>query len=333
MIDKDTLDRKMRQIESLLAKADHPNTPAPEAASAREMAERLMVRYRIEQEDLIKSGDLKTDVIDVQNVYIAYSPMDSEFRATYRTLLSMAMHHTGCHGVYGSYEVDEFGNYQYRMHVFGYEADIRYAQMLFNNARLLFADRMEPKPDAGLSDEDNVYRMRSAGMERIRIAEVMGWGTTTSATAKVTRLYKKACAMRGEDASLTGKGNSVKNFRDVYKTEFTNTFWTRLWEARNAVDAEIQEGGLVLHDRMGRVKEAVYKVYPQLRPQPDDLDVKPKEMTPKQRAAAERRAMRDLQKLSEKMNSKAGRLGAKAGRAAAEEVTIKGQTPQKRLGE
>jgi hypothetical protein len=328
-ISKETLDKKMRQIESLLARADHASTPAAEAASARLMAERLMVKYRIEQEDLIKSGDLKTDVIDVQSVWINYSPMSSEFSDTYRTLLSFAIHHTGCLGVYGSGEVDEFGNWQLRMRVFGYEADIRYATMLFNNARLLFADRMEPKPDPSLSDADNVYRMRSAGMERIRIADMMGWGRTNSATAKVTRLYKAACKARGEDATLTGRGNSVTNFRDVYVDQFTTTFWTRLWEARQATDAEIREGGLVLHDRQGRVQEAVYVAYPRLRPAPVDPNApKPKIKARKYRGPTKK----DIAAMERRM-SKAGQAGARAGTAAANEVTIQGQTPKRRLSE
>lgn len=328
---KETLDKKMRQIEALLATADHPNTPAPEAASARAMAERLMVRYRIEEEDLIKSGDLKDDVIAVQDVKIRFAPADSEFRDVYQTLLSYSVHHTGCKGVYIGSEWDEQGRLQRVCRVFGYEADIRYATMLFNNARLLFADRMEPKPDPAMSDEDNVYRMRNAGIERIRIAEYMGWGTTTSATAKVTRLYKKACAARNEDPTLTGKGNSVKNFRDLYKDQFTERYWNRLWEARFAVEAEIREGGLVLHDREGRVQEAVYVAYPRLRPDPDRKALPLKQPTAKQIAAAERRALRDAMKRMNKMNTPAGRAGMRAGKAAAEEITIQGQTPKRRL--
>lgn len=323
---KETLDRKMRQIEALLATADHPNTPAHEAASARALAERLMVRYRIEEEDLIKSGNLRTDVIDVQMVRVAYSPLDSEFSDVYRSLLSYALAHTGCHGVFGSYERDDRDQLQSVMEVFGYEADIRYATLLFSNARLLFADRMEPKPDSVLSDEDNVYRMRSAGMERIRIADMMGWGRTNSATAKVTRLYKKACAARGEDATLTGRGNNVTNFRDVYVDEFKSTFWNRLWEARNAVEAEIREGGIMLHDREGRVKEALYVAHPSLRPQPRHADAKVKVRKPKPF-----KITKAMLKEQERRQSKAGRAGAQAGTAAANEVTIQGQTPKRRL--
>jgi hypothetical protein len=187
---------------------------------------------------------------------------------------------------------------------------------------------MEPKWDTTLSDEENVYRMRSAGMERIRIASVMGFGTTTSATSKVTRLYKKACEARGEAATLTGKGNSVKDFRIVYSDEFTDTFWYRLYEARNAVDAEIQEGGLVLHGRKDRVDEALYAKYPSMRPTPEGRAIgenaKAKKVRQYKETAADRRRR-------EKRYTVAGQAGAHAGKAAANEVTIKGQTPKRRL--
>lgn len=322
---KETLDRKMRQIEALLSTADHPNTPPNEASSARAMAERLMTKYRIEQEDLIKKGDLRSDVIDVQTVFVAYSPGDSEFHEVYRTLLSYAMYHTGCKGVYGLSGYDDHGVYQRRMEVFGYEGDIRYTQMLFTNARMLFADRMEPKPDPTMSDEDNVYRMRSAGMERIRIAGYMGYGTTNSATAKVTRLYKAACKARGEEATLTGRGNNVTNFRDVYREQFVNTFWSRLWEARQAVDAEIRGSGLVLHDREGRVQEAVYVAHPSLRPSKTPVPYKAG------KARKYRGPTKADMKAEERRNSVAGKAGGAAGLAAANEVSIQGQTPKRRL--
>lgn len=321
--DKAKLDQMMERIRKLLERADHPNTPAPEAAESRRLAEKIMVKYRIEEEHLIKSGDLKSDVINVQDYIVPVAPLDSEFRDVYQRLASYAAHHTGCTGVFKW----DYSSGNYVMHLFGYEGDIRYTEALFNAARMLFADRMEPKPHPDLSDEDNVYRMRSAGMERIRIAAMMGYGTTNSATAKVTRLYKKACAERGEDPTLTGRGNNVKNFRDVYTSEFTDTFWYRLYNARNAVEAEIQEGGLVLHDREGRVKEAMYKVYPHLRPKEATTPAKYKAPTAAQLRAAERRAEKD----AAKRFTAAGRAGANAGRRAAEEVQIKGHTPKRRL--
>ncbi len=319
---KTTLDNKMRHIQQLLNRADHPGTPAAEAATARAMAEKLMVKYRIEESTLIESGDLKVDVISVQRYKVFVSPHDSEFYEVYRALASYAFYHVGCQSVARFDTLN--GEFGYVFEVFGYEADIRYGEMLFNNARLLFADRMEPKPDPNLSDEDNVYRMRSAGMERIRIASMMGFGTTTSATAKVTRMYKKACAARGEDPTLTGRGNSVKDFRTVYADEFKFAFWERLIEARNAADAEIQEGGLILHGREERVKEALYAAYPSLRPDPNRKPVKARKAKPFKITNA-------MLKDAERRSSAAGRAGREAGRKAASEINIKGQTPKRRL--
>lgn len=327
---KATLDNKMRQIESLLERADHPSTPAAEADSARVMAERLMVKYRIEESTLIERGDLKVDGVAVQNKVVFVCPADSKYELVYRKLASYALHHVGGRGVLKWKTTDE-GVFSLAMHAFAYEADMRYFEMLFNNARMIFAARMEPRRDAALSDEDNVYAMRSAGMERIRIAEIMGYGTTNSATAKVTRLYKKACEARGEDATLTGRGNSVKDYRDVYAEEFTTTFWRRLYMARDAVEAEIAEGGLVLHGREERVKEAFYTAYPNQRPVPASRGIgenaKRRKVREYKETAADRKRM-------ERRYSKAGQAGAAAGSRAANEVAIKGTTtPKRRLNE
>lgn len=321
---KTTLDNKMRHIDGLLAKADHPNTPAAEAAAARAMAERLMVKYRIEESTLIERGDLKVDGVVVQNRTVFVAPAESEFLMVYRYLMAYALHHCGVQGV-AKYETHD-GVFGITIDAFGYEADIRYMEMLYNNARLVFADRMEPKPRPDESDEDNVYRMRSAGMERIRIASVMGFGTTTSATAKVTRLYKKACAARGEDPTLTGRGNSVKDFRTVYADEFKAAFWERLSEARNAVEAEVLEGGLILHGREERVKEAMYRKYPSMRPDPNREPA-----TVKARKAKPFRITKAMLKDAERRSSAAGQAGRAAGRKAADEINIKGTTPKRRL--
>lgn len=328
------LDDMMRKVEGLLATAESINDSNPEmAANYRANAERIMLKYRIEQEDLIKRGGEATNQFDILFHEVKAYLLGSEFSGVYRSLLNYVAHHTGCRLVWTGYVHEGQGAFRVGTLV-GYEADIRYAEALFLNARLVFADRMEPQRDPSMSDEDNVYRMRMAGMERSRIGLVMGWGGEgTKGPGKATTMFKRACKARGEDASaLLGKGNSVKNFREVYADEFKSTIWNRLWHARFAADRD--SGGIVLHGRKERIDEATYTKWPELRPVPVERSLgQSKERTAKQKAADERRWAREQAKEMERRSTRAGRAGARAGRAAADEVAINSATPTRRLSE
>jgi hypothetical protein len=312
------LDSMMRKITALLSRADHPNTPEEEASSARAMAERLMQKYRIEESELIASGALNDELYKPGSKIIVMCPAESPFYNNYYNMLYYIAQHAGIRLHYKWGSDPDTGVYSLCGVMVGYEADIRFAETLYNNARLIFADRMEPKPKPDLSDMDNVYRLRSAGMERIKIAKIMGWGDTGSATAKVTNLYKKACKARGEEPALTGRGVSVSAYKEAYARAFTNTLYTNLTNARNAAAQEGGAGTLVLADRKERVDEAFYKLYPQLRP--DNL--------PKNRSAsASRRSGWTAadQRRYERQFSKAGQAGANAGKRAANEVDVQGR--------
>jgi hypothetical protein len=328
------LDDMMRKVEGLLATAESYDETNPEtAANYRANAERIMTKYRIAQEDLIKRGGEVTNQFDIMFHEVKAYLLGCEFADVYRSLLSYCVHHTDCRLVWTGYTHE--GDAMFRMGtIIGYEADVRYAEMLFMSARLVFAARMEPQRNPALSDEDNVYAMRMAGMERSRIGLMMGWGGEgTKGPGKVTRLFKKACDAREEDASaLLGKGNNVKHFRETYTEEFTSAVWQRLYNARIAVEHE--GGGIVLHGRKERVQEAVYQKWPNLRPVPVERSLgQSKERTLKQKMADERRWAREAAKRMERENSKAGRAGKRAGRAAADEVAINNATPKRRLGE
>jgi hypothetical protein len=324
-IDAAKLDGMMRKIKQMLALADHPNTPEHEADLARANAERLMQKYRIEESELIESGALAGEAVTpgVQDVHVA--PWGSEFYNTYWTMLHYIAEHCGVRMAQTTSAYLDGVSYLTATMV-GYEADLRYADVLFTNAKILFGERMEPKPLDSMSDEDNVYRMRSAGMERIRIARLLGYGDTTSATAKVTRLYKKACEARGEHAVLTGKGNSVTAFREAYSLGFVNELFNRLYSARNAVESDSK--ALVLVGRKEAVDEAFYERFPNLRPIPQNRAIGENN---KSKRARQYRATAAEMRRWERLSGPMGQAGNAAGRKAASEVSINKATPTRRL--
>lgn len=316
MADKKKLDDIIRKVRGLLARADHPNTPEGEADLCRAKAEQFMADYRIEESHLIEEGGALSAVVPVART-VPVCPIDNEFRQVYNDLAVSCGYHVGARMV-TSHDWDEVGTLYKVLILVGYDSDLRYAEALYQSARVVFADRMEPKPQSGLSDDDNVYRMRSAGMERIRVAKLMGWGepgTGKGGAARVTSAYKRACRARGEDPVLTGKGVDVKAFREAYATAFITEFYSRLMRARDSVDTGGAE--LVLANRKDKVDEVFYNLYPQFRP--DKVATTDNKPAPKPRPmrwtkADERRAMR--------MSGAAGQAGRAAGKRAASEVNI-----------
>lgn len=324
------LDNKMRQIQSLLARADHPNTPPEEADSARAMAERIRIKYNIEEAELVASGALAGEQYKPGVKRMPVCPFDNDYMQTYWALARYAAQHTGCRIHYASEYDAEHGTFMLVAVMVGFEMDLRFAESLFVNARIVFADRMEPKYDSNLSDEDNVYKMRSAGLERGRIGVLMGWGGEgTQGPNKVTRVYKRACKARGEDAAMTGRSMNVKLFRETYADGFKTEFWNMLWKARNANVTE-SAGAVVLANRKEDVDEAFYQMFPNLRPAPEgSREIGEGKSTKAKKLRGPTKA--EIEREYKRRYSAAGQAGRAAGSRAARDVEVGGNAPKGRL--
>lgn len=314
-------DSKMgTKVRALLDTADsYENEGNLEAAATyRTKAEELMVKYRIEQEETIASDPAAVKPIAEDLDLAGYG---SKYKSHYHTMWYHISRHCGLRS-WEEYAYTEDG-YVLRTHAVGYEEDLRYADMLFTSARMVFTERLEPKIDHSLSDQVNVYRLRSAGIERVRIAEMM-WGNTDKLfLARVGRLYKAECQERGEEAMLSGRGVTGKAYREQYADQFVTTLTNRLWQARQAAGAG---GGLVLHGRKERVEEAFYTFYPDQRPKPAlPTAEKPRcEKCEKSQRGACREHYIPMGRTSSgpDYNSVAAERGRMAGRAAARSVPL-----------
>lgn len=261
-VSPEKLAKVMKLINDLLARADHPNTPVAEADMSRERAEILMFRYKVEEASLDAESKAKMG-IKPRKVEWTISTLGNEFATQYGSMAAYVVNHVGAYAVRGWGRGDNNGWNVYE--VYGFESDLAYGEMLWNSIRIAFKSQLEPKLDPSLSEMENVYRMRNAGMERIRIAMVMGFGDTGSATGKVTRLFKKACAAKGENSAvLLGKGNNVKTFRRSYADSFAEEMWSRLLRLRTARGQNSHE--IVLANRMDEIMELLYTDHPSLRP-------------------------------------------------------------------
>lgn len=308
------LEKILAKVTALLAKADATTFPE-EAKAFRAKAEEFMRKYRIAEEDLIAS--------DQTNISPEWMDFDvcsrhNTFKDKYLQIIFAVADHVGARAIW----MTDWKTGQIRVAMCGYSGDLRMAAWLFNAARLVFKERLEPEVNPDLSEAENIYRLRQAGIERQRVARML-WGEEVGAKAsahgKVGRIYKEECARRGEPVALDGRGISLTDFRDSYARNFTNEFYRRLWEARQGADVAV--GAMNLHGREERVAEAYYARYPHLRPKPktdvENTDTKPARPVKERKwtAADEKRWYRAT-------NSLAARAGQAAGVSAAREVEI-----------
>jgi hypothetical protein len=254
----------LTKVRGLLDTADSLADSNPEAAANyRAKAEELMVKYRIEEEELLAKDPTSVSPLWGDVPLVGYSP----FQAQYHHMFYYIARHCGIEAHY-EWAYPE-GKATIYARTVGYEADLRYAEALFTSARLVFSERLEPSVNRSLSEEENIYRLRSAGIERVRIADMI-WGLGSrndkKLLGKIGRVYKAECLKRGEQPAVAGRGVSGAAYREMYAEQFVATLRDRLWRARQSAGAG---GGLVLHGRDQRVKEAFYERFPQYAPKPE----------------------------------------------------------------
>ena len=267
----------LRKVQALLARADHPNTPAPEAESCRVKAEQIMFNYRIDEAMLSLSGKQGTELIPGWKQW-DICDINSEYSYYYRMILQDVIEHVGIKHVvkqgvkrehYNEDGTFSHNTFVYEADVCGSESDLQIAELLFTAAAVAFQSKMEPKYDSTLSDQVNAYLMRSAGMEGWRIAQAIYGKDDKSLRPKVRAMFKKEAEARGEDPTpLLGKGNSMKDYRESYAKGFEDTLYQRLVRMRQARGDN--EHGLVLASRNERILEEFYAKYESRRPKNPD---------------------------------------------------------------
>jgi len=179
--------------------------------------------------------------------------------------------------------------------------------------------------DDNLSETENIYRLRNAGIERRVIADhAWGNGVEASARSKVQRIYLKECAARGEEPRATGLAHDTNTYRDAYAYSFRYTLAQRLAEARDAVDSV--HGALTLHGRSERVDEAFYARYPEYRPSDKPTTTTPCAACAKAKSGHCRKhpglTRADYARYDRMTNSPSARAGEASGRDAANGVVI-----------
>lgn len=254
-------------IAGLIAHAENEANPESVRAEYRAKAESLMREYRIEEEEAIATEGAESSVpVADEIVVMERAAWSNPLKDHYWSIWTQIAHHCGVRtaGKYaGSSWSDES---KLTATAVGYEGDIRYAELLWTAARLVFLTRIDARVDRSLSDQENCYYMRGSGMSRKDIARAL-WGsepTDGAAHGKVQKLYTAECTKREETPKVSGRGIQVGIYREAYARGFVNEIYWQLDAASSAVNK--QSGALVMHGRKERVDEAFYNLFPHHRP-------------------------------------------------------------------
>lgn len=262
-------DKESQDLLRQSAKADDPAMASALAGTAKERAgaadayrakaESIMEKYKIDIDALLGSKVLAEGVLLPTPVHFdIYVTRQGQFMQHYAQVWGEVYRHVGLRSK--GYWLYREGTPEWTAGGVGFEADVQYAEMLFTTARMAFSERLEPKVDFKLSDQENVYRLRSAGIERVRIADIL-WGKTDPVfLGRIGRLYKAECANRGEEALLSGRGVTGAAYREAYADGFVLELAQRLRRARSGGNA------MVLGNREQVLNEAFYARFPDMRP-------------------------------------------------------------------
>lgn len=315
----------MAMVTALLAKADATEEQYPaEAATYRAKAEEIMRKFRIETNDL-----LAADATAMEPVWVDFDLLTthSEFTMHYLRMVQEAAKHAQIK--YAQHR-DVFSG-RVRIYACGFEPEIRVFEWLLNAARLAFKERLEPDVKRELSDEENIWRLRQAGVTRARVASLL-WGSPANdgaAHGKVGRIYKEQCRARGQEPALDGRGLSLDAYRSAYSEHFIRRFAERLADARDGV---LSDGGaLVLGSHDKKIFDTFYARFPDIHPDRirERQEAHKKAMATSERAPAKKAAPRpqrwtaaDERRWQRNNNSAAAVAGRAAGESAADEVEI-----------
>lgn len=302
---------------------------AARIANLRAMAEKFTRQYRIEEEQLIAEDSFSIVPI-VRDIKI--STYISDFYQNHWALWAYSCAHVG------AMTDDRWAGADLVARVVGYASDIRLAEGLYQTAWMTMVAQLEPKVDPRLSDPENVYRLRNAGFERNRIAKLL-WDAPEgkaghAAHAKVGKLYAMACAERGEEPLVAGKGINKMVYRERYAESFVHRYAARLRAARDAVDS--QQGAVALHGREQRVKEAFWAEFPERHPDAQKAARERWEAEQANLPAPKERKLtkEDRRRYERNYRSAAASAGSAAGRAAADKIEIGRTTePAKRVSQ
>jgi uncharacterized protein DUF2786 len=172
------LNKVLSKVNGLIAKAEHSETPAEEAQACREAADRLMLKYAID-EATAEAARPAAQRSKPDKVTVVVGPYN-EVIGQLAGLMSTIARHCRCQvRHYTSSGRDENDQYVYHSTVYGFQSDLRYFEILWTTVRLHMLGILRPAVNRNESVEANAYRLHEAGYNWLEIAQMYGWSKVT----------------------------------------------------------------------------------------------------------------------------------------------------------
>lgn len=297
-------------VRNLIARAEHVNTPAPEAELCYKQANKLMTKHAIDEAMLEATMSVadrhRPDKIEIPVGYASAG----EFFSKMRSLLYQIAETNRCKAVPAErdYSIVE---------IYGFAEDTRWTEMLFTTMLMDFLGKVNPKWDRSLPIEQNIYNFKVAGYKWAKIDEISmqngnesmqrmkmekrwtGYNIETGIASyeealagtgfynKMHSIYTKYAKSIGDDQLV--KTTSFDQYREQFTLAFTERMTIRLMEMRGENEEEVKAAGaeLALIDRSHLIDEAIWDNHPDMHP--DEVARQNALWREKQQQIAERR--------------------------------------------
>lgn len=235
----------MRKISSLLELAAHPETPENERARARELADSLMAKHKIERATFSWEKPIaerrkpivryfrRITTVRVEAMASNRDSVEWSIQERIRGLQSAAFRFAGvrARGKYLSKEEAKevgFGDIEMVYVVAGYDEDIYYGELVWNMILTEIVRGLYPGWDQKRSMDENVFLLKDAGYSWSAIRafglsnnakDHNGALTEKNAGSKLRTAYKREAKRRGLPAELP-KLNDPQHWRNSWISGF-----------------------------------------------------------------------------------------------------------------
>lgn len=296
----DKTEKILEQVAHLIAKIEHPNTPEDERDMCRERADRLMFRYAIDEATLAaaKGANVRTKPSSSR---VTVASLYDEHRQDLKRILEALASANRCR-VFTEIDTERMEHgvmRNYVGHIVGFDADVRFVEMMYTSIHLTFASRINPKWDNSRTEGENIRALKEAGMKWEEIAKAGHFKWPDGGLIK--RMYLRQCEADGVERVVTQRHSA---YRASFAKAFFSHLRTRLWQMEKSRDEQVREyesetgstgTALALSDRRAEVDAVFYEMFPATRPMTDEefKAAQAKRREEQRREAEQRQAMLD----------------------------------------
>jgi hypothetical protein len=175
------LDKVLKRVRQLIDRANAPVAEGAteeeragaerEARQAQEMADALMLKYAIDAAQARESTPAQQRVRPV-TLTVPMGRYNEMFWVS-QSMANAIARHTRC--LVSPKNVWDSNTHEYVMKVYGFQADVKFFEVMFTSLQLHMLGVLLPKVQTEQSLEQNCVRLHHAGYNWLQIAELYGW--------------------------------------------------------------------------------------------------------------------------------------------------------------